>query len=65
MDSSSLYYKVKPYLKKTKTKHPKKQALRKKKKVGQAPMDHVCNLSYSEGRDQEDCSLKPTQANSS
>jgi hypothetical protein len=26
---------------------------------------HTCNLNYSGGRDQEDCSLKPAQANSS
>jgi hypothetical protein len=26
---------------------------------------HACNPSYSEGRDQEDHSLKPAQANSS
>jgi hypothetical protein len=24
---------------------------------------HACNPSYSEGRDQEDCSSKPAQAN--
>jgi hypothetical protein len=27
--------------------------------VGQAPVAHVCNPSYSGGRDQEDCSSKP------
>jgi hypothetical protein len=26
---------------------------------------HACNLSYSGGRDQEDCDLKPAWANSS
>jgi hypothetical protein len=26
---------------------------------------HACNPSYSGGRDQEDCGLKPVQANSS
>jgi regulator of replication initiation timing len=26
---------------------------------------HICHLNYSGGRDQEDCSLKPAQANSS
>jgi hypothetical protein len=26
---------------------------------------HACNPSYSEGRDQEDCSSKPAQANRS
>jgi hypothetical protein len=26
---------------------------------------HTCNPSYSRGRDQEDCSLKPVWANSS
>jgi hypothetical protein len=30
-----------------------------------APVAHTCNLSYTEGRDQEDHSLKPAQANSS
>jgi hypothetical protein len=25
---------------------------------------HACNPSYSRGRDQEDCGLKPAQANS-
>jgi hypothetical protein len=28
------------------------------------PVAHTCNTSYSGGRDQEDHSLKPTQANS-
>jgi hypothetical protein len=28
-------------------------------------MAHACNPSYSGGRDQEDCGMKPTQANSS
>jgi hypothetical protein len=28
-------------------------------KNGQQPMAHACNPSYSGGRDQEDCSLKP------
>jgi hypothetical protein len=28
-------------------------------------MAYACNLSYSGGRDQEDHSLRPTQANSS
>jgi hypothetical protein len=31
---------------------------------GQAPVAHTCNPSYSGGRDQEDQSSKPTQANS-
>jgi hypothetical protein len=30
-----------------------------------AQMAHACNPSYSGGRDQENCSLKPAQANSS
>jgi hypothetical protein len=30
-----------------------------------APVPHSCNLSYSEGRDQEDHGLKPAQVNSS
>jgi hypothetical protein len=29
-----------------------------------APVAHTCNPSYSGGRDQEDCSLKPAWANS-
>jgi hypothetical protein len=29
------------------------------------PVVHTCNLSYSGGRDQEDCSLRSAQANSS
>jgi hypothetical protein len=29
------------------------------------PVAHTCNPRYSGGRDQEDCSLKPSQANSS
>jgi hypothetical protein len=32
---------------------------------GQAPVVHAYNPSYSGGRDQEDHSLKPAQANSS
>jgi hypothetical protein len=31
---------------------------------GQMPVAHACNPSYSGGRDQEDCSLKPAQENS-
>jgi hypothetical protein len=31
----------------------------------QVPVAHTCNPSYSGGRDQEDCSLKPAQANTS
>jgi hypothetical protein len=31
----------------------------------QAPVAHACNPSYSGGRDQEDCGLKPAWANSS
>jgi hypothetical protein len=33
--------------------------------LSQALVAHTCNLSYSEGRDQEDQVLKPAQANSS
>jgi hypothetical protein len=29
------------------------------------PVAHACNPSYSEGRDQEHCSLKPAWANGS
>jgi hypothetical protein len=41
--------------------------VRKKKKGRrtQAPVAHACNPSYSGGRDQRDCSLKPAQAHSS
>jgi hypothetical protein len=28
------------------------------------PATHACNPSYSGGRDQEDCGLKPARANS-
>jgi hypothetical protein len=31
----------------------------------QALVAHICNPIYSGGRDQEDCSSKPAQANSS
>jgi hypothetical protein len=31
---------------------------------GQVPVAHSCNPSYSGGRDQEDCSLKPAWTNS-
>jgi hypothetical protein len=34
-------------------------------KSSRAPVTHACNPSYSGGRDQEDCSSKPAQANSS
>jgi hypothetical protein len=43
--------------------HLKKK--KKKKRYHQAPVAHAYNPSYSGGRDQEDCSLKPVQANSS
>jgi hypothetical protein len=33
--------------------------------ISQAPAAHACNPSYSGGRDQEDCSWKPAQENSS
>jgi hypothetical protein len=33
--------------------------------MGQALVAHTCNPSYTTGRDQEDCSSKPMQANSS
>jgi hypothetical protein len=36
-----------------------------KKIFHQALVAHACNPSYSGGRDQEDCSWKPTWANSS
>jgi hypothetical protein len=35
-----------------------KQA-KKKKNFSRAPAAHACNPSYSGGRDQEDCGLKP------
>jgi hypothetical protein len=38
--------------------------LLKKVKGSQAPVTHTYNSSYSGGRDQEDCGLKPAQANS-
>jgi hypothetical protein len=38
--------------------------LKKKKKISQAPVVHAYNSSFSGGRDQEDCSSKPAQANS-
>jgi hypothetical protein len=37
----------------------------KNSKIGLASVAHAYNLGYSGGRDQEDCSLKPTWANSS
>jgi hypothetical protein len=36
-----------------------------KVQLSQALVAHTCNLSYSGGRDQEDCGLKTAQANSS
>jgi hypothetical protein len=33
--------------------------------MNKVPVAHTCNPSYSVGRDQEDCLLKPTQANTS
>jgi hypothetical protein len=33
--------------------------------MGQAPVAHVCNPSYSGGCDREDCGLKPDWGNSS
>jgi hypothetical protein len=37
----------------------------KDKTWSQMLVAHACNLSYSGGRDQEDCSLNPAQANRS
>jgi hypothetical protein len=34
-------------------------------RISQAPVAHTCNPSYSRGRDKEDNSSKPAQANSS
>jgi hypothetical protein len=42
----------------------KKKMNSRMKEKSWAPVAHSCNLSYSGGRDQEDCSLKPAQANS-
>jgi hypothetical protein len=42
--------------------HPRSSLL--KGPSGRAPVAHACNPSYSEGRDQEDGSLKPARANS-
>jgi hypothetical protein len=36
----------------------------KKMVTSQVPVAHACNPSYSGGRDQEDCSLRPGWANS-
>jgi hypothetical protein len=33
-------------------------------KPSQVPVAHACNPSYSVGRDQQDCGLKPAWANS-
>jgi hypothetical protein len=38
---------------------------KKKKFPSQVPMAHTCNSSYLGGRDEEDSSSKPAQANSS
>jgi hypothetical protein len=43
--------------------HLTSQLLKKQKEP--ASVAHVCNPSYSGGRDQEDCGLKTAQANSS
>jgi hypothetical protein len=37
----------------------------KRGELSGAPVTHACIPSYSGGRDQEDCGLKPAQANSS
>jgi hypothetical protein len=39
--------------------------IREKYTFNWEPVAHVCNPSYSGGRDQEDCGLKSAQANSS
>jgi hypothetical protein len=38
---------------------------KKKIEINQVLVAHACNSSYSGGKDQEDCSSKPSQANSS
>jgi hypothetical protein len=43
----------------------KQDPISKINNASQAPVAHACNPSYSGGRDQEDCSSKPAQANSS
>jgi hypothetical protein len=45
--------------------HPSDLRGFKKNSGGRALVAHACNPSYSGGRDQEDNSLKPAQANSS
>jgi hypothetical protein len=37
----------------------------KNSSASKVPVAHACNPSYSGGRNQEDCSLKPAWANSS
>jgi hypothetical protein len=44
---------------------PNSDVFRIKSALGQVPLAHAYNPSYSRGRDQEDCSSKPAQANSS
>jgi hypothetical protein len=42
-----------------------KEGTKEGRKANQALVAHACNPSYPEGRDQEDHSSKPVQANSS
>jgi hypothetical protein len=43
----------------------KKLIARRQWLTGTSGSAHACNPSYSGGKDQEDCGLKPAQANSS
>jgi hypothetical protein len=54
---ASLGYVVRPCFKKQKQRQ-------NKLKQARHPVAHICNPSYSEGKDQEDLGLKPAQANS-
>jgi hypothetical protein len=43
----------------------KKEGRKERKEKSQMPVAHTCNPSYSGGKDQENCSSRPTQRNSS
>jgi hypothetical protein len=43
----------------------RKEGRREKEGKKQAVVVHTCNPSYSRGKDQEDCGLKPARENSS
>jgi hypothetical protein len=60
----SMYFTTEPHTGLGFLKEKKKKSRLKNSSLSQVPVAHACNPSNSGGRDEEDCGLKPTWANS-